>query len=99
MAVTRTSHTIRLGAPGDAETLENPLAHSRIEGFVLSVGVNPGTVLLNEKADGSGGPLAEAILKSNTSICIPISTWTAGGFKANAGNPAGSVIFVYMEEA
>jgi len=98
MAVTRTATVVRLGAPGDAETLESPLAHALIMGFMVTVGTAPGMCIINDKADGSGQPLFEAYLKSNSSLPFTIEegVWCSGGFKANASNPAGSTALVYM---
>jgi len=98
MAVTIADTVVTLGAPGDAHTLESPLARAKIAAVLVAVGTAPGTVILNDKADGSGNSLATVILKSNVSLLVNPDDgfWCTGGFKANASNPAGSVVTVYF---
>ena len=98
MAVTRNASIFRLGAPADAVTADTAGAQVALCGVLATAGVNPGTIILNDKADGSGAPLFEAYLKSNSSLWVDVDAWAIGGFKANAANPAGSVILVYTKD-
>lgn len=98
MAVTRNASVFRLGAPGDAVTADTAGAQIALCGILATAGVNPGTVIVNDKADGSGAPLFEAYLKSNESMWIEADMWATGGYKANAANPASSVILVYTKD-
>ena len=98
MAVTRNASIFRLGAPADTVTADTSGAQIPLAGILATAGVNPGMVIVNDKADGSGAPLFEAYLKSNTSMWIAADIWASGGFKANAANPADSIVLVYTKD-
>ena len=98
MAVTRNASIFRLGAPGDAVTADAAGAQVALSGFMATAGVNPGLVVVNDKANGSGAPLFEYYLKSNTSVWVEADCWAVGGFRANAANPTGSTILVYTKD-
>ena len=100
MAVTRNPTLVRLGAPGDAVTLESPQAHSKISAIFAYVGTTPGVVIVNDKADGSGVALYESYLKSNSGLLInpDDGMWCQGGYKSNASNPTGTVVLVYEDQ-
>lgn len=97
MAVTKTRNSVRLGAVGDALTLES--FDAEITGVLFTTGSAAGVLTLNDKADGSGASLADVYLKSNMSLFVgPLKgVFASGGFKANASNPAGSVVLVYVK--
>ena len=100
MALTIADTVLTFGAPADTYTLEAPLARARFSGVMVACGANPGTFILNDKADGSGNALVTVILKSNCSIMVNPDGgfWINGGCKVNAGNPAGSVMTAYLFE-
>jgi hypothetical protein len=98
MAVTVADTVVTLGAPGDAYQPDGAAPRFRLAGFLVACGVNPGTFIVNDKYDGSGNALVTVITKSNTSIAVfpEEGFWANGGFKANASNPAGSIITAYV---